>query len=184
MSDAELESSPGPTPRRSLVWLTLAVAAVVIVLDRLTKWWAVAELKPRQQPIDVIGTFLQFRYVENTGAAFGIGTGITWVFTGIAIIVAIVIIRTSRKIGSVAWAVAFGMLLGGAVGNLIDRLVNPPSPGMGYVVDFISMPPFQVFNLADASIVCSAVLMVILALRGSDYRGSVVETPTPAAPTS
>lgn len=181
MSDAELEPAEAPTPRRSLVWVTLVVAGAVILVDRLTKWWAVADLKPRQQPIDVIGTFLQLRYVENTGAAFGIGTGVTWVFTGIAIIVAVVIIRTSRRIGSVAWAIAFGALLGGAVGNLIDRLVNPPSPGMGYVVDFISMPPFQVFNLADASIVCSAVLMVILALRGSDYRGVQAEPSAPAS---
>ena len=85
---------------------------------------------------------------------------------------AIVILRTSRRLGSIWWAIALGGLLGGLLGNLIDRLTRPPSFGLGYVVDFIQVPNFAVFNIADMFITCSAVLMVILALRGIEITGA------------
>ena len=159
-----------PVLRRSLLWLVLCVAGAIVVIDQLTKAWAVARLKG-QPSIEVIGTWLQFTYGENTGAAFGIGTGFTWIFTTIAIVVAVVIIRTSRRLGSVWWAVALGGLLGGAVGNLIDRLTRAPGPGQGYVVDFIALPNFPIFNVADMAITCSAALMIVLTLRGVDLSG-------------
>lgn len=155
---------------RPLFWLVLAVAGGIVVLDQLTKAWAVARLKG-QPSIEVLGTWLQFTYGENTGAAFGIGTGFTWIFTAIAVIVVVVIIRTARRLGSVWWAVALGGLLGGALGNLIDRLTRDPGPGQGYVVDFIALPNFPIFNVADMAITCSAVLMILLTLRGVDYTG-------------
>jgi signal peptidase II len=86
--------------------------------------------------------------------------------------VAIVIARTSRRLGSLGWAVALGGLLGGALGNLVDRLFRQPGPGRGYVVDWIALPNFPVFNVADMCIVGSATLMVILSLRGIEYDGS------------
>lgn len=162
--------SPSESTRGSLLWLVLAVAASIVVIDQLTKAWAVARLKG-QSPIEVVGTWLQFTYGENTGAAFGIGTGFTWIFTAIAIVVAIVIIRTARRLGSAWWAVALGGLLGGAVGNLVDRLTRPPGPGQGYVVDFIALPNFPVFNVADMAITVSAGLMIWLTLRGVDLSG-------------
>ena len=110
--------------------------------------------------------------MENTGAAFSFGAGYTWIFSIVAVIVAIVILRTSRRLGSIWWAVALGGLLGGLLGNLIDRITRPPSPGMGYVVDFIQLPNFAVFNIADMFITCSAALMVILALRGIELTGA------------
>jgi len=82
-----------------------------------------------------------------------------------------VILRSARRLGSIGWAVAFGGLLGGLLGNLIDRIVREPSPGLGYVVDWIQLPNFAVFNIADSAIVCSAIFMVLLSLRGVDFSG-------------
>jgi signal peptidase II len=170
--DGQVEEShaPSTSDQRSLLWLVISFAAVIIVIDQLTKAWAVAQLKG-QPPIEVVGTWLQFTYGENTGAAFGIGTGFTWIFTAIAIVVAVVIIRTARRLGSPWWAIALGGLLGGAVGNLIDRLIRDPGPGQGYVVDFIALPNFPVFNVADMAITISAGLMILLTLRGVDLSG-------------
>ena len=162
---------PSASPSGRLLWVTLGVAAVVIILDQLTKAWAVATLRD-QPPIEVIGSFLRLAYVENTGAAFSLGTGFTWIFSAIAVAVIVVIVRTARKLGSVGWAIALGGLLGGALGNLIDRLTREPGLGRGYVVDFIQLPHWPVFNVADMSIVGSAILMVLLALRGIEVDGS------------
>ena len=161
--------------RRALIVLA-CVAVAAIILDHLAKQWAIDTLLTRLQngegPIQVIGTWVQLTYTENTGAAFSMGTGYTWIFSIIAIVVAIVILRTARKLGSVGWAIALGGLLGGLLGNLIDRLTREPGFGRGYVVDFIQFPNFPVFNIADSFITCSAVLMVVLTLFGVDYRGS------------
>jgi signal peptidase II len=157
--------------RSKYLGVVLAVAAAVVLVDQLTKAWAVERLAG-QPPIEVIGTVLQFTYVQNTGAAFGLGTGFTWIFTVIAIGVSIVIVRTARKLGSWAWAIALGGLLGGAVGNLIDRLTRDPGIGQGYVVDFIQLPFWPVFNIADMAIVVSAVTMVLLSLRGIPLSGT------------
>ena len=164
------------TSRRTCILVLAAVAVCVLILDRLTKAWAVEVMLPRVQaggegPINVVGTLVRFTYTENTGAAFSLGTGYTWIFSIIAIVVAVVIIRTSRQLGSIGWAVAFGGLLGGLLGNLLDRITRPPSPGMGYVVDFIAFPNFPVFNVADMAIVGSAALMVFLSIRGIEIKG-------------
>ncbi|CAB4874267.1 unannotated protein [freshwater metagenome] len=162
--------------RRTCLIILGSVALGVVILDRLTKAWAVDTMLPRMQaggagPIDLIGTWVRLTYTENTGAAFSLGTGYTWIFSIIAVVVAVVILRTSRQLGSIGWSIAFGGLLGGLLGNLIDRITRAPSPGMGSVVDFIAFPNFPVFNVADMSIVCSAVLMVLLSLRGIDFKG-------------
>ncbi len=170
-SIAEPDAPAESGERRSLLWVVIAVAAGIVVLDQITKAWAVAQLKG-EPPIEILGMWLRLTYGENTGAAFGIGTGFTWIFTAIAVIVAVVIIRFARRLGSVWWAVALGGLLGGAVGNLIDRLTRPPGPGKGYVVDFIALPNFPVFNVADMAITCSAVLMIWLTIRGVDVTGA------------
>ena len=166
------DSRPHRTGR--LLWVVLGVAAAVVALDQFSKWLVVARLKPVGS-IDVIGGFLRFVYVENSGAAFSIGINFTWIFTIIAVIVAIVIIRTSRNLGSIAWAIALGALLGGSLGNLCDRLFRAPGFGRGYVVDFIAFPHFAVFNVADMAITCSAAFMVILALRGVSFSGATAK---------
>lgn len=164
---AELQETAKP---RRLLWLVLAVAAVVIALDQFTKWIVVTFMKPGQS-IDFIGTWVRWEYVQNPGAAFSFGLSFTWVFTILAVIVAIVIIRSSRRLGSVLWAIGLGGVLGGALGNLIDRLIRPPGFGRGYVVDFVALPHFAVFNVADMAITCSAVLLAILAFRGVPFTG-------------
>jgi signal peptidase II len=156
------------------LFVVLGVAALVVVIDQLTKAWAVATLMG-QPSIEVIGSALRFTFVRNTGAAFGIGTGLTWLFSIIAVVVVIVIIRTARTLESLPWAIALGGLLGGALGNLIDRLTREPGLGRGYVVDFIQLPWWPVFNVADIAITCSAVAMVVLALFGVHMRRVPVE---------
>ncbi len=145
-------------------------AAAVVVVDQLTKAWAVAVMEPRisagEGPIYLLGPLLRLTYTENSGAAFGVGAGYTWVFTIVAIVVGFVILRVARSISSVGWALALGGLLGGLLGNLIDRITRPPSPGMGSVVDFIGLPNFPIFNVADMSITFSAIAMVALAWKG------------------
>ena len=162
------------THRASL--LTMAgVTLAVVVLDRITKAWALAVMQARiesgEGPISVIGSLLRLTFVENSGASFGLGVGYTWVFSIIAVVVAVVIVRTARRLGSIGWAVALGGLFGGLLGNLIDRLTRSDVPGMGSVVDFIALPNFPVFNVADMAITGSAVLMIVLALRGIEITG-------------
>ncbi len=162
--------------RSRFVLIVVAVAAGIVALDQITKAWAVSSLAG-EPPIEVIGSFLRFTYVENTGAAFGLGTGYTWIFTLIAIVVVMVILRTASRLGSYLWAVALGGLLGGALGNLIDRLIRDPSIGQGYVVDFIQLPLWPVFNVADMAIVGSAIAMVVLSIAGIDLRGRSARAP-------
>jgi len=158
--------------------IVAVVAVIVIALDQWTKNWALTTMRPRmgadgEGPINLAGTWLRLIYVENTGAAFSLGTGVTWLFSLIAVIVIIVVIRTATRLGSIWWAVALGGLLGGAIGNLIDRLTRAPGVGRGYVVDFIQLPYWPVFNVADMCVVSSAILMVALTLFGVSYKGSV-----------
>jgi signal peptidase II len=94
------------------------------------------------------------------------GTGSTWIFTALAATVSVVIVRTARTLTHRVWAIALGGLLGGAVGNLVDRLTRWPGHFQGHVVDFIALPHYPVFNIADCAIVCSAVAMVVMSLRG------------------
>lgn len=155
--------------RRVLIVLG-GTAALIVLLDRITKAWAVATMQPRieagEGPIYLVRPLLRLTYTENSGAAFGFGAGYTWVFTIVAVIVGVVIIRFARTITSLSWALALGGLLGGLLGNLIDRLTRPPSPGMGSVVDFIGLPNFPIFNIADMSITFSAIGMIFLAWKG------------------
>jgi signal peptidase II len=155
---------------RPVLAVLASTAVGIVLIDQVTKAWAVAYLQPRiesgEGPIYLIDPLLRLTYVENTGAAWGLGAGYTWIFTIVAVVVGVVIVRFARTITSRAWALALGGLLGGLLGNLIDRLTRPPGPGLGSVVDFIGLPNFPVFNVADIAITCSAVAMIILAWRG------------------
>ncbi|MEU1310172.1 signal peptidase II [Streptomyces cinnamoneus] len=162
-----------PKGRRRIAVL-LVVAAFAYLLDLGSKLFVVAELE-HHDPIQVIGTWLQFEVVRNRGAAFGIGEAMTVVFTVIATAVIVAIARIARKLYSLPWAVALGLLLGGAFGNLTDRLFRSPGGFEGGVVDFIAPAHFAVFNLADSAIVCGGFLIVILSFRGLDPDGTVHE---------
>ena len=114
---------------------------------------------------------LTLRELRNSGAAFSIGTSVTVVFTLIALGVIVAILRTARRLRSIPWAVTLGLLLGGAAGNLGDRLFRSPGFLRGHVVDWIELPHWPVFNVADSCIVCGGVLAVLLAARGISLDG-------------
>jgi signal peptidase II len=160
-------------PRRIGV---LAITAVtVLALDIGSKVAVVANLSD-QPPVRLLGGFLTLLVSRNPGAAFSIGTSMTLVFSAIAIGVIITILRTSRRIRSVPWALTLGLLLGGATGNLIDRIFRYPGLFRGYVVDWIEVPHWPVFNLADSAIVCGGILAVLLSARGTRLDGLRVST--------
>lgn len=165
------DGGPAPRGRRRTVELAI-VAAVAYALDLITKILVVEKLEGHD-PIEVIGTWLRFQAVRNPGAAFGIGEALTIVFTVIAAAVIVVIARIARKLYSTPWAIALGLLLGGALGNLTDRVFRSPGVFQGHVVDFIAPAHFAVFNLADSAIVCGGVLIVLLSFRGLDPDGTV-----------
>jgi signal peptidase II len=151
-------------PRRR-VGILLGVAVLVLALDIVTKVIVVATLSDRA-PVRLLGGFLKLRVDRNPGAAFSFGPSLTILFSLIAIAVIVVILRSSRRIHSLGWAIAFGLLLGGATGNLVDRFFRWPGPFRGWVVDWIQIPHWPVFNLADSAIVCGGVLLVLLSARG------------------
>lgn len=151
--------------------LLVGVAVVTFVADQLSKLWAIRELTG-QDPRELIGTLLTLDLVRNPGAAFSLGTGSTWLLTVIAVVVLVVVIRTSRRLGSRGWAWAFGLLLGGALGNLTDRLFREPGFGQGHVVDFIDYNGLFIGNIADIAIVSAAVLIAILAVLGIGVDGT------------
>ena len=150
-----------------------AVAAFVLAADIVTKAIVVAHLRP-DQPVHLLGHVLEFWLTRNPGAAFSVGTGETAVFTVIAFGVIVYIARTARKLYSAGWAIALGLLLGGAMGNLGDRIFRAPGLFRGYVVDWIGVVPryYPIFNLADSAIVCGGILTVILAMRGYHLDGT------------
>ncbi|MFE7777450.1 signal peptidase II [Streptomyces sp. NPDC057445] len=166
-------AAPAERPRgRRRILVLFAVAAVAYLLDLGTKMLVVAKLE-HQPPIPVIGDLLKFVAVRNPGAAFGFGGAFTIIFTIIAASVVVVIARLARKLYSLPWAIALGLLLGGALGNLTDRIFRSPGVFQGAVVDFIAPAHFAVFNLADSAIVCGGILIVILSFRGLDPDGTV-----------
>ncbi|MET9631965.1 signal peptidase II [Lentzea sp. NPDC006480] len=163
-----------PEPRTKI----LAVLAVgVLALDVLTKVLSVAFLEGAD-PVKLFGGVLYLTFVRNPGAAFGMAEGMTWILALIALGVAGFILWISRNLRSQPWAVGLGLVLGGAVGNLADRLFREPGPMRGHVVDFLSLfDPFgrvwPVFNVADMAIVCGGATIVVLALMQHDYDGTV-----------
>lgn len=165
------EAAPAQ-PRR--VRVLLAVAAAVLTVDIVSKVIVVGTLSDRP-PVQLLGGLLTLRMDRNPGAAFSIGTSMTLVFSAIALSVIIFILRTSRRIRSLPWAVTLGLLLGGATGNLVDRLLRYPGPLRGYVVDWIQVPHWPVFNVADSAIVCGGILAVLLAGRGLRIDGTGLE---------
>lgn len=162
----------------------LLCTIVAYTLDQLTKWWVVSTMT-EGQITPVLPPLLTWRFIRNPGAAFSIGTDYTWVFTIIMVVVSTAIVLQVRKVASWGWSVALGLVLGGALGNLTDRLFREPSFGQGHVVDFIALPNFAIFNIADSAVVSGVVLICILTLRGIGLDGSRAadepsgETPSP-----
>ncbi|GLY33736.1 signal peptidase II [Kineosporia sp. NBRC 101731] len=180
---------PGPTesaaPRRKKAYAAAVplIALVVLGLDQLTKYLAVKELTGEGR-VDVVGDLFGFYLIRNPGAAFSLATGSTWIFSVVAIAVAVFIIRISRTLGHWGWAVALGLLLGGAVGNLTDRVFRAPGVFRGHVVDFLALPNWPIFNLADCSITCAAVLIAVLSIIGIGIDGRRVSSEKTAEKTA
>lgn len=180
MDDSPAVTDGSPRTRRRALPLVLAlVALVVVVADQTAKYVAVRDLTPGV-PVTVVDGILQLRLIRNSGAAFSMATGMTWIFTIIAIVVSVVIVRIARRLGSATWAVALGLLLGGAVGNLLDRLFREPGFARGHVVDFIEylkfpFMDFPVFNVADSCIVVAAGLIAVLGAVGLGVDGVRVD---------
>ena len=174
--------SEPPTQRTSgvtaapKVQLLALIAVLVLAADIVTKVVAVAQLEGRE-PVAVLGGLVYLQLLRNPGAAFSFATGYTWLLTIIAIAVVVVIVRVARRLRSTGWAVALGLVLGGALGNLTDRIFRSPGPLQGHVVDVVSLLApdgrvWPVFNLADSSIVTGGVLLVLLALLGRELDGT------------
>jgi signal peptidase II len=162
-------------PRRPHTRLLLGIAAAVFAVDLVSKLVVVATLSDRD-PVRLLGGAVYLTEARNTGAAFSFAEGATVLFTLIALAVVVVIVRASRRMFSTGWAVTLGLVLGGAVGNLSDRVFRDPGFLRGGVVDFVSLfDPYgqvwPIFNAADSAIVCGGVLGALLAFRGVEFDG-------------
>ncbi|MBF6439159.1 signal peptidase II [Nocardia cyriacigeorgica] len=165
------QPSEGPARPPQRLRLLLVIAAVLFALDLLTKVIVVATLTPGD-PVYLIGDWARLSLVRNPGAAFSMATGMTWLLTLVAAAVVIGVIRIGRTLRSLWWAVGLGMVLGGALGNLVDRLFRSPGPLQGHVVDFVAVGWWPVFNVADSAIVCGAILLVVLTVFGFEPNGT------------
>ncbi|MEU4313495.1 signal peptidase II [Nocardia sp. NPDC024068] len=169
-ANTDAPGGTGAQPRTRLR-LLLTIAVTLFVLDLVTKVAVVAWIRPGER-VPVIGDFVELVLVRNPGAAFSMATGMTWLLTLIAAAVVIGVLRIGRSLRSPLWAVGLGGVLGGALGNLMDRLFREPGPMQGHVVDFVSVGWWPVFNVADSSIVCGAILLVVLTLFGYEPDGT------------
>ncbi|CAM5582208.1 signal peptidase II [Kitasatospora aureofaciens] len=171
-SQSQPETVTRAVGKRTLALTALVTAAVLTyALDLGSKLVAVSRLEG-QEPVAITGHVLTLQVFRNSGAAFSSGQAFTVVFTAIAVAVVVVVARAARRLQSLPWAVALGLLLGGALGNLTDRTFREPAVFRGHVVDFISVEHFAVFNLADSGIVCGGALMVLMTIRGTSLDGS------------
>jgi signal peptidase II len=174
---AETTNQPKPAASRRTLVRFAAIVLAVVLLDVLTKIAVVANLSPPREPIRLLGGAIYLVEIRNSGAAFSVGTGMTLILTIVDIVVVGVIVRTARRMRSLAWTVALGLILGGALGNLSDRIFRSPGIGRGHVVDWISLfsndgHVWPVFNVADSAVVCGAIAAVLTALLGIDIDGS------------
>lgn len=134
------------------------MAITVLAIDQVTKWWAVDVLE-RRDPIEVFAGILRLNHTTNSGAAFNIGSNLTIFLTSFAIIVVTALIAFARKVVEPRWVAGFGLLIGGVLGNLSDRIFRSPAFLQGHVVDFIELPRWPIFNVADIAITSAGVLI-------------------------
>jgi signal peptidase II len=168
--DGRPPERPPAARRHRLFGLLVVIAVLAYASDQVTKLIALDRLGDGESR-SVIGDVLRLKLIGNPGAALSLGAGNTWVMTIIAVVVLVAIAFVAKDLGSRAWAVALGALLGSALGNLTDRFVRPPGGGQGHVVDFIDYNGWFIGNVADIWIVAAAILIVLLALRGIGVDG-------------
>ena len=168
--DTTTTSPPDRRRRTRLLQVFALVAMLGYAADLGTKELALARLEPGT-PVPLIGDWFGFYLTFNSGAAFSLGTSYTLVLTCVAIVAALVVLWTVRRLGSTGWALGLGFLLAGILGNLTDRLFRDPSPFRGQVVDFLQLPNFPVFNVADICINIAAAFIIIQAMRSMRVDG-------------
>ena len=154
--------------RRALVVFTFGLATVWIVLDQVTKFFAAAYLTP-SAGVPLLGDWFQLRLVYNPGAAFGLGTGYTWILTILAGLVAIALVVFATRVDRLVWALVVGSMLGGAISHFFDRLLRGPEFANGHIVDFLDYGGFFVGNIADIALVGAAVGAVLLSMFGVPF---------------
>ena len=155
----------GRTALKVRRWRTLfGVAWAVWIIDLATKIWAVENLSYRSN-IKIIGEFFQLTYVRNPGAAFSFASGATVFLSLFSMLVMIAILHYSVKITSRSWAVVLGLVLGGILGNMVDRIFREPGVLRGHVIDWLQLPNWPVFNIADMAIVFAALISMVLTAR-------------------
>lgn len=157
---APIGSSRALSARR----LFVTVSTLIFAIDLATKNWAASYLQFRE-PVSLIGDFLKLTYGTNPGAGFSFATDATFLLSSLKLCVAAFIIYYMRKVINKGWALGLAMLLGGVAGNLWDRITRPPGIWRGEVVDWIQLPNWPIFNLADSAIVGAGVLLTILTMR-------------------
>ncbi len=170
-----------PSRRRRLVLVLVVVCVLGYAADQVTKWLALEHLD-RSEVVPLVDGWLGLRLLFNPGAAFSLGEGTTWLFTAVAVVVVVVIVRVSRRLGSLRWALALGLLLSGALGNLTDRLLREPGFARGHVIDFIAYRDWFVGNVADIWIVGAAAAIALLGLVGVGPDGTREGTTTEVPP--
>jgi signal peptidase II len=183
-SSDHIATRPSTRSRRRQLALFGGIAVVAYAVDVVTKVLAVRHLTG-EPPVPVVGDLLSLYLTYNSGAAFSFLTGHTEVLSVVAIVATCAVLWVARRLGSTGWAIALGFLLGGVAGNLTDRLLREPGPLRGHVVDFLMLPNFPVFNVADICINIAAATIVLQALRGINVDGTrhseVAEKDTPDA---
>ncbi|MDL5350012.1 signal peptidase II [Microbacterium sp. zg-YB36] len=182
----------GRTPLRTAAagTITAILAVAVLAADQFTKYLALENL-PYQETVPVFGEALQLYLTRNPGAAFSLGEGVTWIFTIVLAAAAVtIVVLTVRVVRSRWWAVVLGLLLGGILGNLTDRLFREPGFLVGHVVDFIHTPwmwlglPSAIYNVADIFIVTMMLSVAVLVLIGMRFDGTREKHTAAADPAS
>lgn len=152
--------------RSRLYALVAGIAVLTLVADQGTKAWALATVTPGEaRPL--IGDWIRLNLIRNSGAAFSLGNTMTWVLTALSIVIVIGVLVVVRRVATPSWAVTFGLLLGGAVGNLGDRIFRTPGWFRGHVVDFLDYFGLFIGNVADIAIVVAAGAVILLTFRGT-----------------
>jgi signal peptidase II len=165
---------PGQPPvavRRSRLVLLGLAALVIYAVDVVTKVIAVDKLSHRATPVTIVHSVFDLELVRNPGAAFGTGAGMTIVFSLVSVAVIGAIVRYAARLGSAWWALVFGLVLGGALGNLTDRILRDPGFGRGHVVDFLHIHHWPVFNVADSAFCVAGAIVVLLAVNNVPLEG-------------
>lgn len=165
----------GPSPTACKAWFA-AIAVVGLAADQITKYLAEDRLADGGR-VDLVGDLLGLRLVHNPGAAFSTGTGFTEVFAVLAVVATVVVAWFARRLGDRLWSLGLGFIMAGVVGNLTDRVFRDPGPMRGHVVDFLELPNWPIFNLADVWLNIGVGLVILQTLRGIQLAGGRVEQP-------